>query len=44
VGTAVYQVGLALSKLEKKERALKPDEHQIEAPTDNEAETAAISP
>ena len=44
MGTAVYQVGFASSKLEKKERALKPDEHQIEAPTDNEAETAAISP
>ena len=40
VGTAVYQVGFASSKLEKKERALKPDEHQIEAPTDNDAETA----
>ena len=44
VGTAVYQVGFASSRLEKKESALKPDEHQIEAPAVKDAETAAMRP
>ena len=40
----MYQVGFASSRLEKKERALKPDEHQIEAPAVKDAETAAMRP
>src|SRR6056297_4087787 len=44
VGTAVYHVGRASFMLLKKFSALNPVEHQIDAPADSEAATAASSP
>src|SRR6185437_4893149 len=44
VGTAVYQVGFTSSIQAKKRSALKPGEHDTDAPAPSELKVAAISP